>query len=332
LETKTILACQYTLGSVKIKNNGNMTHLTDLKLVKSNESFFVELMNFVPRFLDKGETAEYPVRIYAERNMGGFVKVIATFFDKDSISDDFEIKPISSKIIIDEIQPVKYAAGDSVFITISGKFDFNIDTLTSFYLSLDMKSDHLMLADEIFSLNLDNFGEKTKYNLNISKTRDKLEFFISDDLINIINNVQWSIDLKFLGLLSQQTIGDWNMTVSSDKCYDPADSKLKTILDSVCVFDARHVFVDNDKAHVNIYPNPAEEFLKLKTIFPADVSDGRITVSDNLGIAYTLAENFSIRKGTDYLEFDISSLSNGTYMMRFESKILTKNILFVIIR
>ena len=332
LGTKTILACQYTLGSVKIKNNGNMTHLTDLKLVKSNESFFVELMNFVPRFLDKGETAEYPVRIYAERNTGGFVKVIATFFDKDSISDDFEIKPISSKIIIDDILPIKYAAGDSVFITISGKFDFNIDTLTSFYLSLDIKSDHLMLADEIFSLNLDNFGEKTKYNLNISKTRDKLEFFISDDLINIINNVQWSIDLKFLGLLSQQTIGDWNMTVSSDKCYDPADSKLKTILDSVCVFDARHVFVDNDKAHVNIYPNPADDFLKLKTIFPADVSDGRITVSDNLGIAYTLAENFSIQKGTDYLEFDISSLSNGTYMMRFESKILTKNILFVIIR
>ncbi len=332
LENDVQFSCRYNTAKIKLHNRGNRVYLSDLRISKANNDFIAELLDFVPTNIEKNETKEFNIRLFTERNKNIKFNAIANFFDLDSIVKEFEIIPISDKIILDDFSMVKYAVGDTVNIILSGKFNSEIDTTTGFYLSLDINSEHLLIINENSSLILENFIEKLKYNLNISKTKDKLEFYISADLIKIIRNVNWSIELRFLGLLSRETIGDWKVFVSSDKCYDPNSGVLRTILDSVCAFDIRHIDISSKQSHINIYPNPATNTLRLKTIFDENIFDGKIIISNNLGIDYTLSENIYIEKGINFLEYDISNFASGTYILKFESKILKKNILFVIIR
>jgi hypothetical protein len=332
IDDNKVESCRFTERKISIKNNGNKIHLTDLILEKSPEEFDAKILNFVPVEIENGETVEFIVRIFTQRDKIGKLKVIAKIFEIDSLVKEFDIIPVSGEIILDEIPEIQYAAGDTIDVTISGKFNANIDTLTSFYLTLNINSDYLLLKNDIFSLKMNNFGDISKYNLNISKTKDKLVFYISEDLINIFDNLNWSVDLRFLGLLSDQISGNWKINVSSDDCFIPAEGNLKTKLDSVCVFDVRHVFIDKNNSHINIYPNPVNDIIRLKTITNIEIYDGKISLTDNLGINYNLAESVFIEKGTGYLEYDVSNLSSGTYILNFESKNLTKNILFVIIR
>lgn len=327
-----VIACNYTSGIFKIKNLGEKVFLTNILVKKSNDDFLFELNDFVQQYIDKGQSVEFPVRVFAERNKQGKVAITSVFFETDSLINEYDILPASKPILVDNLPKIIYAAGDTVLLKISGQFPFGIDTLTSFKLGLDVKMDYLMLLNENISLNLNNFSENLKYNLNISKTKDKLEFFLNENLIKIIDNAKWSIDLEFFGLLSDEINGNWDITVSDNKCHDNGTGKLLTELDSVCMYSSRRVFYDSSRPQVNIYPNPADDVLRLKTMFPENVNNAKIIVSDNLGINYTLAENVNIKKGTDFLEFNISHLSNGTYFVKFESKILNKNILFVIIR
>lgn len=327
-----IIACNFTDGSILIRNLGEKALLTDLLLDKSNNNFEIELLNFAPVYIEKNESKEFSVRIYAEDGKFGKVNAIAVFFEIDSVQKEFEIIPVSKSIVVDNLEKVFYSAGDTAFVKISGRFPYQIDTLTSFKLSLDINSEHLLLLNENISLNLNNFSENLKYNLNISKTKDKLEFFLSPNSINIINNTQWSVNLEFLGLLSGKINGNWNISVSDGKCYQIGEGMLETVLDSVCMYDSRQVIMDFARAQVNIYPNPADEILRLKAIMPKIVNDAKIVISNSLGVNFTLDENAVIGEGISYLEYDISNFPNGTYILKFDTEILKKNILFVIIR
>ncbi|MBX3043967.1 MAG: choice-of-anchor D domain-containing protein [Candidatus Kapabacteria bacterium] len=332
LESGSVFACVYTDAKVKIHNKGIKSLLTGLALEKSNEDFVAEILGFEERFIETGETAEYDIRIFAQNGKGGIVKVIATFFDTDTLTEEFEVNPISDIIDIDDLNKISYAAGEIIELTISGKFPYAIDTLTSFNLTLDVNSSYLFLRNENISLNLNKNGEILKYNLNISKTKNKLVFFTNENLINIFQNLEWSVDLQFLGLLSDKLEGSWNVSVSDGKCFIDGSSTLNTLLDSVCVFEARHVTIDKNKPHANIYPNPAGDILRIKTMFPEAVENAKVSITNSLGINFTLKENVFINKGTGFLEFDVSNFANGTYFLKFETEILQKNILFVIIR
>jgi hypothetical protein len=332
LENDILYSCRYNNAKIKLHNKGKRVQLTSLRLDKNSDDFIAELLDFVPQFIEQNETIEFNVKLFAERNKKISFKVTANFFNLDSLSTNFEIMPISGSVLLDKFDAVKYAAGDTIKIILSGKFNSDIDTLSGFFLTLDMNSEHLLIINEKIELILNNFSEKLKYNLNISKTKDKLELFVSADLIKIIKNVNWSIELTFLGLLSKETIGEWKIFASSDKCFEPAEGSIETILDSVCVFDVRHVLVDTEKSQINIYPNPASNTLRLKAILSENIFDGKIIISDNLGVNYTLSENIAVEKGISFLEYDISNFASGSYLLKFDSKILKKNILFVIIR
>ncbi|MFA7625780.1 MAG: T9SS type A sorting domain-containing protein [Candidatus Kapaibacterium sp.] len=327
-----INSCVYETAEILIKNNAFDAELTGLRLEKSNDDFEAEILDFNPMMINSGESAIFKVRIYAERGIIGKVKVIATFFDRDEIESEFDVVPVSGLVILDDISPTRYAVGDYVDLKLSGSFESGIDTLGGFFLSIGVDYTHLSLVSEKIELNLDILGENLKYNLNISKTKDKLEFFLSEDLINIIENVIWSVELRFLGLLSEKIKGDWKISAASDKCFEPAEKIWSTELDSVCNYDARHIFISAERAHANIYPNPVVDNLRIKTIYPEQVNNVRVSIMNSLGTKYMLTDDANIRAGEDLLEFDVSRFPSGTYFLIFETETLKKNILFIIIR
>lgn len=332
LENDIQYSCKFNIAKVKLTNNEKRVYLSNLTIIKNLPEFYAELVNFSPRYIEKDETIEFEIKLYTERNQTIDFDIVAEFFEIDKLSRNFVIEPVNGTILLDNFEPVTYEAGDTVKIVISGKFDAGIDTLTGFNLSLDIKSEHLLINNENISLILNNFDEKLKYNLNISKTKDKLAFYFSEDLIKIIKNATWSVELEFLGLLSGEIEGNWKVNVSSEKCYEPSQGNLKTILDSVCVFNVRHIHIDTKNSNVNIYPNPADNTLRLKFVLSEEMTDGKLDIIDNLGQVYTIADRIIAGQGISFQEFDVSKFPNGSYIMKFDSYKLKKNILFVIIR
>lgn len=329
--TNSIYACLFDTVIVTVKNKGeSAVNITDLKIEKIPDVFWAEVLDFKALTLNPGAEVSFKIGVYAERNKGGEIKANVEFFSQFVLSKSFKFEPITSDLKIISIPVVKYSAGDTVQIRFGGYYPGAVDTLSGFYFRLNLSSQYLFLNSENIKLNIIENNITRKIDLNLNKTNDFIELSTISDNIRLTQNSEWYFYLSFLGLLSEKQDSTWVMNFSSDRCFNPAQDTLNTMLNDICIFNVRHIQQITNAFIANVYPNPANGVLGLKVIMPED-DYARIFITDAQGKEFTLENGVFLEKGEHFLKYQINYLPTGVYFAKFCSLKFAKNILFVVI-
>ena len=326
--TNETFVCLLDTAIVRIKNNGdNNVDLTDLQIQKPDEIIRAEILDFNPTIITPGEEKSYKVLVFTEKDKGGTITIIATFFENLKKYLEFDYYPLVNELIIGLDENVKYAAGDTVTVTLTGKYPNRTDKAVNFYLKMDIRNDYLFLIDYPKSLAIKSQSGVQNINLTISQYSDYIEF-ISDEIINLNSQSEWSMDLKFVGLLSPSKDSVWQINFSSEKCFENSEKNLNTKLNDVCVFNVRHIQLITNIFMANIYPNPIKNQVNLKVIMPDDDIIEVEIFNEN---GEKIAENklFSLKKGIHFVSLDFCCVPNGWYFLNVSKKDKISSLKFV---
>lgn len=265
--------------------------------------------------------------VFTEKDKGGSIKIIATFFENLKKYLEFDYYPLVNELIIGLDENVKYAAGDTVTVTLTGKYPNRTDKAVNFYLKMDIRNDYLFLIDYPKALAIKSQTGVQNINLTISQNSDYIEF-ISDEIINLNSQSEWSMDLKFVGLLSPSKDSVWQINFSSEKCFENSEKNLNTKLNDVCVFNVRHIQLITNIFMANIYPNPIKNQVNLKVIMPDDDNIEVEIFNEN---GEKIAENklFSLKKGIHFVSLDFCCVPNGWYFLNVRKKDKISSLKFV---
>jgi hypothetical protein len=316
---------------VTIINKGDLkVNITDLKIEKTPDVFWAEVLDFKALTLNPKEEVSFKIGVYAERNKGGEIKANVEFFSQYVLSKSFKFEPVTSNLKIYSIPEIKYSAGDTIQIRFSGYYPNNVDTLSGFYFKLNLSSQFLFLNSDNIKLNITENNITKKIDLTLNKTNDFIELSTITDNIKLSQNSDWYFDLDFLGLLSEKRDSAWVMNFSSDRCFNPAEDTLKTMLNDVCVYNVRNIQQITNSFIANVYPNPSDGLLGLKVIMPED-DYVKIFITDSQGKEFSLENGVFLEKGQHFLKYEINYLPVGVYFVNFNSLKFAKNLLFIII-
>jgi hypothetical protein len=122
------------------------------------------------------------------------------------------------------------------------------------------------------------------------------------------------------------------MTVSanSELCYSQGENSSLLNFLGVCSFDVRKlVFDETGLFDMEISPNPVVNELCIKINLRAD-DWINLCIFDQNGKKIIQNENYFLKKGTNSLIFELMPLANGIYMLSVRTKLMMKNIMFII--
>ncbi len=326
--TKQSFVCLLDTAIVKIRNKGNENvDITNLQIQKSDDIVRAEILDFVPITITPNEEKSYKVLIYTEKDRGGNVKIIATFFEKLEKFLEFDYYPIVNELIIGLDENVKYAAGDTVTITLNGKYPNRTDRKVNFYLKMDIRNDFLYLIDYPKTVDIVSNEGTQKINLTISQNNEFIEF-TSDEIINLNSPSEWNFDLKFVGLLSPTKDSVWQINFSSEKCFETSEKNLNTKLNDVCVFNVRHIQLITNIFMGSVYPNPIKNQINLRVVMPDD-DNVEVEIFNENGEKIGKNEIFSLKKGIHFVSLDFCCVPNGWYFLNIRKKDKVNSLKFV---
>lgn len=326
--TNQTYICLLDTAIVNIKNNGKSNvDISNLKINADTNIILTKILDFQPSTIKPNEEKSYKILVYTEKNKGGKVKVIATFFDNLEKEIDFDYYPTVNQLSIDLKNDIKYSVGDTVVLSIEGEYPNRSDHNVNFYLKLDIKNEYLYLIDFPHTVDIiTNNGVQT-IDLIVNQHSDYIEF-ISDELIKLDSKAAWKFDLKFLGLLSPSKDSVWNISFTSDRCFDAVTENISSELNDICVFNVRHIKLITDIFMTNIYPNPIKERINLKVIMPED-DNIEIDIFNEKGENIIKNKLFSLKKGIHFVSLDFGNVPNGLYFLNVRKRDKINNLKFV---
>ncbi|HRP01808.1 MAG TPA: choice-of-anchor D domain-containing protein [Candidatus Kapabacteria bacterium] len=330
--TNNNLVCLLDTVIIKIKNNSiNNVDITQLRINKATNIIKADLIDFAPYLLAPNEEIAYKAIIYTEKDKGGKIEFVVTLFNNIEKQLEFDFYPLVNKLKVELDNNITYSAGDTVIVTLNGNYPNKTDRLVNFYLKIDIKNDYLYLVDYPNSVEIiDDRGVSQIIPLLANKTANYIELY-SDEIVKLDAPSDWSMNLKFIGLLSTNKDSVWNVNFSSDRCFDEANQNLNTKLNDLCVFNVRHIQLITNKFLANIYPNPISDKINLKVVMP-DADDINIEIFDESGEKVMNNKVFPLKKGIHFVSLDFGDVPNGIYFLKVRKQDIINNLKFIKIK
>lgn len=326
--TKETLVCLLDTSIVKIRNkSNNNVDFTNLQILDKGDIIRAEILDFTPTIITPNEEKSYKVLIYTEKDKGGKISIEATFFENLKKYLEFDYYPLVNELTIGLNENVKYEAGDTVIVTLNGKYPNNTDRKVNFYLKMDIRNDYLYLIDFPKTLDIISDNGIQKINLTISQN-DKFIEFTSDEIIELNSPASWNFDLKFMGLLSPTKDSVWQINFSSEKCFENSEKNLNTKLNDVCVFNVRHIQLITNIFMTILNNNPIKNQIDLKVIMPDD-DNIEIEIFNENGEKFAEKKLFSLKKGIHFVSLDFCCVPNGLYFLKVRKKDIFNSLKFV---
>ncbi len=331
LEIPLMNACVAKTVYPEIKNTGNINlELRTSPNISTNGGLSAQLMNEpnYPLMLAPDSSLFYELRLLPYGDGEKSIRIKQMAYGKSKVNDEIiddslelnvlgHFTPEMHKLIINHIEDFKSIPGDTITITLSGKFPNGIDTIDGFKFETGIKINSFYYIKEKNYLNV-HFGEnKLTYPLEIRQESNNL-ILSCNEKITFMFGTNWDLSFKLLTLLDESYEGAFWTKISSEMCFLPDSIEAKYEINGVCVRNLRMVDVITDKAWLYIAPNLAREQINVRLFLP---DNGRIELSvfDITGKKYQLLSNKYLAKGDYSLIFDISDLQTGMYFIRMKT-------------
>ncbi|ROL61695.1 hypothetical protein D9V86_04425 [Bacteroidetes/Chlorobi group bacterium ChocPot_Mid] len=325
------LPCHDDLLPVYFKNNGNVDlSLDSISLssvnidAKWNDNFTL------PIIIKPDSVITLFVKIFPKANETGKISVSGVFNDTIHFkSEDLEILMNVLPLSIDDFGFLNYKIGDKATLIISGKFPKGAQIAVDFSLEIELKHKYMHLINNDSKLMIIDGNDTARYDLPFSQTLNGIVGRTKEEL-RITDSSRWQVQLDFLTLLAEKNQTTMTVKAKSEICYSEAIRQSELNFYGVCSFDIRRVeFDETGLFDIEISPNPVREELCIKINL---LSDNWINLSifDENGKKILQNENYFLKKGTNSLIFELMPLANGVYILSARSKLMLKNIMFII--
>jgi hypothetical protein len=175
-------------------------------------------------------------------------------------------------------------------------------------------------------------SDKDKFNLidiSFSQSQNNITLHSSEKFPVISNLTDWEIELTFLTLLSEKNLQEVSIEVNSDDCFKPGTKDILAIVTDVCAYGVRSIEILRDLPVIEIYPNPASDNLKIDLqLFQKERLEFKIF--DYSGKKCFENKIFDLEKGLYSINFEISHLNDGLYLLFISNNDFIRRKLFII--
>ncbi len=325
-----IIYCKKSRINIILQNTGNVKlKLTNLILNKGNNfAEWSQPINLPVDFLPDS-ILSFDLEILPEQHYDGNISVKAIFNDTIDRSMDILIKPFYDNLIILTPEEIKSNPGDTLKIKISGKFPNKTDIPVDFSIDLKIKQNAFLLLN---CSKLKIISDKDKFNLidiSFSQSQNNITLHSSEKFPVISNLTDWEIELTFLTLLSEKNLQEVSIEVNSDDCFKPGTKDILAIVTDVCAYGVRSIEILRDLPVIEIYPNPASDNLKIDLqLFQKERLEFKIF--DYSGKKCFENKIFDLEKGLYSINFEISHLNDGLYLLFISNNDFIRRKLFII--
>ena len=325
-----IISCQTSRINAVLKNTGNISiELQKLELQATGIDAKWAQTNSLPSQFLPGETKSYPIDIFTTNLSNGILNVSATFNDTLIRTSNFKVIPKSMPVIVSKISNIKATPGDTVNLLVEGRFPNKIEIPINFKIILTVQQKNLLLTTKNCYFTILENTTKHKYSLTINQESDRIIIQTEQKLEIKGDSAEWSFELPFLVLLSDDLNPPLDVRIEPEDCYQPSEKAGDVYINSVCVYSMRNIRLIGEGSSYQISPNPVKDKLELK-IFLTEENNISINIFDNVGKKCYNYKNIFLKKGKHSLELEIGNLAEGVYAMNIETSDGIKSLIFII--
>lgn len=317
-QNEEMIKCDFKKLELIFTNNMNLpVDISEVNILQINENNIIntisDLNNLLPLSLSSSEsfTVEYEIL-----SMSNTIELVfeVVFFDEVKIQYPIELIVNILDNEISDIAAKTIDIGETIDLSLSGKFPESTNgVLIKPNLKINLKMQNLWLESEEFILNLTD-GEGRNELLEMELINTNLDFleFQSIEEIELQNETNWNLDLKFLSLLSKDKEAEISAIISSNTCFFSDSTNILIKYNEICNFDLRNVKLIANLPFVNIAPSPIHEKIKF-TFELSEESEIKITIMDQIGKELTLINDLRLSPGVHEIEYPLDQLSSGVY-------------------
>jgi len=341
IDKSDIYACDSTEVTITIKNKGNIDiNIKDIDIISNNfESWAVESIN--NKLLKKNETIDFRVGMILERLQEGNIDFDVNLNYEKSFYDTFVltdttiklskyIKPIVYQLISNEVKDINFIIGDTTSFDISGKFPFDIDKNIEFKLKMNLNIYDVKLMNNFTFLIIKSEGKIEQIPVNITQTETELIFSIVNKDIFIGKDAEWSMNLIFKKLLTDQLKVDFALYLDADKCFDPNVNNFFGNVEDICVFNLRTIEFIAKLKELKVTPNPISFFGTIEFELRKDEDLIKFEVFSINGEKILNFEKINLKKGLQSIIFEISELPTSNYILVIHTSNFVKHTFFTV--
>lgn len=325
-----IIYCQKSRINIILQNTGNVKlKLTELILNKGNNfAEWIQPVN-LPIDIMPDSILSFKLDVLPEQTHDGKINIKAVFNDTIVRTADIIIKPVFDNLLVLRPDEIKSNPGDSIKVKVAGKFPNKTDLPVNF--SLDFKinrSAFLLLncsklkifSDSNSSILIDLDYNQSQSNISVNSTES---FLIDSDFS------EWELEFTFITLLTEKKNQHVIIEANSDDCFKPGTKEILATVTDVCAYGIRSIELIRDIPLIEIYPNPASDMLKIAMeLFRKERLE--IKIFDYSGKKCYENKIFDLEKGLYSINFEISHLNDGLYLLFISNNEFISRKLFII--
>ncbi len=334
LSSPPLMACNAEDGYFVLSNTGNVDiNLQRIEITRVPDNFVASLkpsaLASLPLLIKAQSTARLDMDFYAERNKGG--NVIFDIYFNDSLQSRLETQvfPIVQKIEIQPHDKIEYTPGDTVRLTLQGKFPHGTDPKIIANMKFSFNRYMLELLTTSSILKLTNATDTLNIDTRIEQNKNILTFKPMVDSLSLTDSTNWEISLAFFGLLHSDDSTGLAFTVSSDNCFDPQNIIIPLKITNVCNFPLRPIKLIANLPYLIVAPNPIVDKIGVELYLVED-DEISLYLTDAMGKVIQIASAEKLTKGRHYLTYDASEFASGVYSISCFSKHLNGKNIFII--
>ncbi|MCX7735458.1 MAG: T9SS type A sorting domain-containing protein [Candidatus Kapabacteria bacterium] len=325
-----IIYCQKSRINIILQNTGNVKlKLTNLILNKGNN--FAEWSQPINLPIDimPDSILSFDIDILPEQGYDGKINIQAIFNDTIVKTADIIIQPIYQNLLVLNPEEIKANPGDTVKVKLSGKFPNRTDLPVDFSLNFSIWREAFLLLNcselRIYS----GVDISKSINLSFSQLYDNISVKSSEKFLVDSDLADWELEFTFLTLLSEKNKQEVRIEASSDECYKKGWKNIFANVTDVCAYTVRSIELLKDIPSIEIYPNPASDVLTINiNLHKKDRFE--IELFDASGKKCYENKIFDLEKGLYSINFEISHLNDGLYLLIISNNDFIKRKLFII--
>ena len=325
-----IFYCKKSRINIILQNIGNVKlKLTNLILNKGNNFAEWSQPIILPIEFPPDSILSFDLDILPEKHNDGNISVKAIFNDTIIRSADIVIRPVYENLLILSPEEIKSNPGDTIKVKISGKFPNKTDIPVDFSIDFKIKNKAFLLLN-CSKLNIiSNSDQFNLIDVSFSQTQNNISIQSSEKFPIVSDLTDWEIELTLLTLLYDTNLHELSIEANSDDCYKPGIKDILGIVTDVCAYGVRSIELLKDFPQIEIYPNPASDVLKIDMkLFQKEKLEFKIF--DYSGKKCYENKIFDLEKGLYSINFEISHLNDGLYLLLISNNDFIRRKLFII--
>jgi len=320
------IACSNDAIVVEFENVGNAICILDSISISALNASIDFTNPIVPKTLQVGEKIMVNVTVTnISKNNPVTLRAIGYFKDQyDTLYfqrfSEVIVPVVTENIVLNPVPKLISIPGDSVTLFISGSFSKNIeympeDLIVSIYTDFQV----FRLNKNELTIIFDNNGILTEISVPVVQTKEKITFTFPP-FLRLFSGSIWKIQIPTLILLSDME-KEYPISVvfEGNGCSDLVQIESTFLYDEICIRGLRNIGVDTTRSVIAIVkPNPVGNTLTFDVQI-AEKTDFSFHLTNTLGENILLNSKINLSKGLYSLNFDVTTVSNGAYIVHLIS-------------